>query len=309
MKPLDFLIIGAQKCATTTLFEHLRGHPRIAMPLEKEVPFFTAQEATAANWEAYAAEQFPQDSDALLWGKATPQYMCDPGCAARIKALMPQVKLVAILRDPIARTWSHYKMGLRRDTESRSFEDVVPVLLDPEHGRAAADRGAPLHEEGYESEGDFYVSWSEYGRALTPFLDAFGPEQVLVLYAEDLQAKAEETLDTLLRFLELEPGYRPDTLGQVIHKGGSKKRIPHAVRERLRSLKPLYGLWQLLPDQYRGRLRFRYEQWNISKQEEVMELAPELEAALRNHFARDLAHLLKHTVNVPPWADRYPIAE
>ena len=47
MKPLDFLIIGAQKCATTTLFEHLRSHPCIGMPLEKEVPFFTGDDYSA----------------------------------------------------------------------------------------------------------------------------------------------------------------------------------------------------------------------------------------------------------------------
>ena len=77
MKSLDFLIIGAQKCATTTLFEHLRSHPRIAMPLEKEVPFFTGDDCSTESWQAFAQDQFGCGQEHKLWGKASPQYMSD----------------------------------------------------------------------------------------------------------------------------------------------------------------------------------------------------------------------------------------
>lgn len=309
MKPLDFLIIGAQKCATTTLFEHLRTHPSIAMPLEKEVPFFTRDDCSAATWAEYADEQFSAASQGQLWGKATPQYMCDPMAAARIKAQMPDVKLVAILRDPIERTWSHFKMGQRRDTEPRSFEAATADLLAPDHVKAAIDIPMPDHSSGYQPEGEFYISWSEYGRALAPYWELFSPDQLLVLYAEDLQQNPEETIDQLLSFIGLEPGFRPPALGQVIHKGGSKKRIPQSVRESLRGLKVLYWLWEQIPDAYRGRLRFRYEQWNISQKKEEMSLSPELQNALALHFARDLLPLFEKPINAAPWRDRYTLRE
>ena len=305
MKPLDFLVIGAQKCATTTLFEHLRSHPKIAMPIEKEVPFFSSDECSAQSWRQYADLHFANARPDQLWGKATPQYMCDPLAAARIHRSMPQVKLIAILRDPISRSLSHHKMGQRRETEARSYDETFSALLEAEpiHGDAA--QLPPHHEQGYQSESDFYISWSEYGRILSDFLEHFPATQLLVLYTEELQEKPQETLDRLLEFIGLEPGFNPPTLGKVIHRGGSRKRIPQSVRERLRNIKALHRLWQLLPETHRGRLRFRYEQWNISKRENPEELSDELREALQEHYSRDLRKLLQLPVSPPPWAERY----
>ena len=237
MKKLDFLVIGAQKCATTTLFEHLRGHPGIHMPLEKEVPFFSGDNYCETLWREYAARHFGGE-DGRLWGKATPQYLCDDRTPGRIKALMPGVKLVAILRDPIDRTWSHYQMGRRRDTEPRDFEAAVNELLGEAALARARQQPVPTHARGYESEGDFYVAWSEYGRMLQRYAELFGPDQILVLYTEDLQADPAGTLDRLLDFIGLEPGFRPETLGQVIHRGGGSSRIPHGLRVWLREPSP-----------------------------------------------------------------------
>ena len=226
MKPLDFLIIGAQKCATTTLFELLRQHPAINMPLEKEVPFFTEAACEENDWANYAGRYFGQEDD-RLWGKATPQYMCDPSAAARIHALMPSVKLVAILRDPIERTWSHYQMGRRRDTEARSFDDAIDPLLRSDSLARSRRLPVPAHREGYEPESDFYIAWSEYGRILEQYVQLFGSERVLVLYTEDLERDPEGTLDHLMAFIGLAPGFRPPGLGEVMHAGGGSNRIPH----------------------------------------------------------------------------------
>lgn len=307
MKDLDFVIIGAQKCATTTLFEHLRQHPDICMPLEKEVPFFNTENCTRDDWDVYAQKHFTQQG-ARLWGKATPQYMCDTHSADNIKALMPNIKLIAILRDPIERTWSHYQMGCRRELESRDFESAVSELLQEElllHGRS---RHAPTHSLGLEAESDFYIAWSEYGRILDHYMKLFGEGQVLVLYTEDLEAEAQTTLDRLLQFIGLEAGFCPPTLGQVIHRGGSRNLIPSSFREWLRQRKILYRLWQLLPQRRRGRLRFLYEQWNVRKssaQPDAMPIAAR--DALAQHYAQDLRRLMRLPIAPPPWVARYSI--
>ena len=197
MKPLDFLIIGAQKCATTTLFEHLRAHPDIAMPLEKEVPFFTGEDCSAEAWENFSQQHFA-GSGSRLRGKATPQYMCDTSAAEKIHRLMPDTRLIAILRDPIERTWSHYQMGLRRATEQRNFEEAVNELLKPEQLDRGRTRPVPLHREGFEPESDFYVSWSEYGRVLSSYARLFGEDQLLVLYTEQMKSDPESVLDRIL---------------------------------------------------------------------------------------------------------------
>jgi hypothetical protein len=305
VKPLDFLIIGAQKCATTTLFEHLRGHPDIHMPLEKEVPFFSGDDYSDGAWPDYAAQYFGS-ADKRLWGKATPQYLCDRRAPERIKALMPGVKLVVILRDPIDRTWSHYQMGRRRETEPRDFDTAVRQLLQEGALNAGRHRPVPTHAEGYESEGDFYVAWSEYGRMLERYARLFGPEQILVLFAEDLRADAAGTLDRLLEFIGLSPGYRPEALDEVLHRGGGSNRIPHGLRVWLRERRAIYRIWQLLPDERRGRLRFLYEQWNVSRSPAPPRRMSEwTEAALRKHFAEDIARLANLSVRLPPWFDNY----
>ncbi len=307
MKPLDFLIIGAQKCATTTLFELLRQHPAINMPLEKEVPFFTGANCDDAAWSEFAREQFGPE-DGRLWGKATPQYMGDARAPGRIHALMPGVKLVAILRDPIDRTLSHYLMGRRRNTESRSLDAIVPSLLETPALQRSRGLPVPGHSEGYEPETDFYVTWSEYGRILQRYRECFGREQVLVLYTEELESNPEGTLDRLLAFIGLEPGFRPEALGRVMHKGGGGNRIPHGVREWLRRRKFLYALWQRLPAERQGRLRFLYERWNAREAApRDREMSAATSSALRSHFQRDLALLKALQIETPPWLAKYEV--
>ncbi|MEP4486530.1 MAG: sulfotransferase [Halioglobus sp.] len=303
MKPLDFVIIGAQKCATTALFELLREHSDIAMPLEKEVPFFTEQDCSAENWKAFSNQYYGAQSKDKLWGKATPQYMSDPYVPQRLYNLMPDTKLVAILRDPVERTYSHYQMGRRRATEDNTFEDAITQLLASDCDQVPA---LPSHLDGYESESDFYIRWSEYGRVLSNYLRYFDEGQLLVLYTEDLEQHPEATLDRLLAFLELSPGYRPAALGKKVHAGGSNNLIPHALRTKLRSIGPLFWLWQQVPAARQGRLRFLYEQWNTRKSENnEVPLSQPLRKKLEAHFSRDLQKLMGMPIDLPPWVDRY----
>src|SRR6266487_1947701 len=114
MKCLDFIIIGAQKAGTTSLYHYLREHPGIYMPPEKEAPFFTSKGSFLRDWEQFAADYFGAASVEQRWGKATPAYMADPRVAARIHSLMPRVLLIALLRNPVERAYSHYMMSVRR---------------------------------------------------------------------------------------------------------------------------------------------------------------------------------------------------
>lgn len=313
MKPLDFLVVGAQKCATTALFEYFRSHPDIVMPLEKEVPFFTGQDYSQQSWDAFANEQFGPGQQNKLWAKVSPQYMSDSKVPARIKELMPDVKVVAILRDPMERTWSHFQMARRRDTEQREFAQVIAALLTEEALHSGRSRPVPDHTQGYESEADFYIAWSEYGRILTKFTTLFESKQLLVLYTEDLESEPEQTLDRLMEFVGLPTGFRPATMGEVIHRGGgSHKRIPQSVREWLRNRNILYWLWLRVPKARRGRLRFQYEQWNIRRssnsQSNAMLLSEELHEQLRRHYSADIDSLLSLPIAPPPWLDRYLVS-
>ena len=134
---LDFIVIGAQKSGTTSVFEHLRAHPQLYIPPDKELPFFSHDEIHAAGWPAYVSSAFRAAPDGLRWGTVTPWYMagcpvdsegklavaghwvaCEPAyqrglpesperiIPERIRAQMPAVRLVAILRDASPTTGS-----------------------------------------------------------------------------------------------------------------------------------------------------------------------------------------------------------
>lgn len=304
MKDLDFVVIGAQKCATTTLFELLRQHPDINMPIEKEVPFFTGEDCSPESWRQFAERYFASGSG-RLWGKASPQYMANADVPARLAALMPKVKMIAVLRDPIDRCRSHYRMGVRRNTETRSFASAVESCLHPLTLAMARAERAPSHQLGYEPESQFYLAWSEYGRVLRGYRAHFPAEQLLVVYLEDLESDPVSVLEQVLEFLDLDTGFRPRGLGDIMHAGGGGNHIPSGVRHTIRHLAPIAALWSLVPPQQQGRIRFLYERWNTRKSKDPLPLPPALEAELREHFANDLAFLSHIEVPTPPWAAKY----
>src|SRR5581483_3185932 len=100
---------------------------------------------------------FPQPLPAgRLLGTVTPQYMCIAGCAQRLADAFPRARLVAILRDPVPRAYSHYRMAVRRGQEERSFDDAVAAMLAGPDAIAGARASTALSET--------YVAWGEYGR-------------------------------------------------------------------------------------------------------------------------------------------------
>jgi hypothetical protein len=307
MKHLDFIVIGAQKCATTTLFELLRQHPDISMPLEKELPFFTRESCGPQDWVAFADTYYPP-ADSRLWGKVTPQYMGDARVPARIAAEMPNTRLIAVLRDPIERCRSHFRMGQRRHTESRSFDEAMRDRLSEGALAGARQAAPPSHCHGYESESDFYLIWSEYGRILRDYREHFPQNQMLVIYTDELETQPAATLQRVLDFLGLARQFKPRGLGDVMHAGGGGNRVPHELRVWLRQRSVIAGLWALLPAQQQGRLRFLYERWNSRKRKDPLPLNTATEQQLRRHFARDAQLLETLGFASAPWAPAYALS-
>ena len=297
---LNFLVIGAQKSATTALFKYLQGHPSLALPDAKELPLFTNNHSplTASSF----INQHYKDQSGKLLGKVTPQYMCDEAIPGRIFHHNPEIKLIAVLRDPIDRAWSHYRMNKRRETEDREFEQAMLDSLEPEtlhRGRAGSP---PMHQTCFESEADCYLPWGEYGRILGKYLEFFDREQMLVLYTSDLQHRPEQTLDRILTFLGLDAGYRPGCLGEVIHKGGSERLVSMDTLRSFRDLWPVNQVWESLPDAKKGVIRYWFEQKNVKAADEEMCLSEATVKRLKAHFSSDAKRLAELTGTWPTWA-------
>ena len=145
---LDFVVIGASKSGTTSLFRYLRTHPAIFIPASKDVPFFSADKWLDRGWAAIRQEEFCGAPADARWGTVTPRYMEDPRVPKRIQRLMPEIKLVALLRNPIDRALSQFRQQVRRGKESRSFEEATFELMRSDAAQRAREEQLPTGGDG-----------------------------------------------------------------------------------------------------------------------------------------------------------------
>jgi hypothetical protein len=299
-KKLDFAIIGVQKGGTTSLHVYLQDHPRIYLPPDKEAEFFTPDSRYQMGWPRFV-EQFmlnaPPDK---LWGKVTPQYMLDPRVPQRMRELMPDIKLIAVLRHPIQRAVSQYKMCLRRERDHRPFDVVIDELLTPE----ALDKArAPIVNR--MEDWRHLIAWGEYGRIIRLFLDHFPRGQLLVLFTDELDQQPAQTLDQILSFVGLEPGYRPASLGKHYHVGGAEYRFPWLAR--IMASHAYRQFWTKLPIRNAQALRRRFSFWleiqNTKPQPDAVQVCESTRRRLLDHYRPDMA-LLSQLIGRPvPWPD------
>ncbi|OIQ67063.1 sulfotransferase domain protein [mine drainage metagenome] len=192
MKPLvNFIVIGAQKAGTTALFDYMGDMPGLSLSRTKEVHFFDDETVdwTAPDYGAYHA-QFEAGGD-LLRGEATPIYVYWPRSLERIKAYNPQVRLILMLRDPVERAWSHWRMEYGRGAETRPFSWCV---------REGRQRLFDAEPWGFHREFS-YVERGFYGEQVARVFQLFERDQVLLLQSEALQSDPNAVLSRLSRFL------------------------------------------------------------------------------------------------------------
>jgi hypothetical protein len=194
-----FIVAGVQKGGTTALFGYLGEEPGVSLSREKEVHFFDdeTQDWPQPDYGAYHANFVPFDGRPR--GEATPIYLYWPNSLERIAAYNPAMKLIVMLRDPVARAWSHWKMEYARGVETRPFAWCI------REGRQRLFAGQPW---GFDREIS-YVERGFYGEQMARLLDLFPREQVLVLRAEDLRADRAATLAQVRSFLGLAQSASP----------------------------------------------------------------------------------------------------
>lgn len=197
-RPLPgFLVIGAQKAGTTALYAYLRWHPEITGPSWKEVSFFDR------HWwrgEAWYRGQFPLRASGRLVGEASPSYLFHPLAPERARALVPEAKLVALLRDPVERAYSQYQHEVALGREPLSFEDA----LDAEEERTRGEVERLVADPHYFSRAWWdhtYAARGLYAEQLERWLAVYPREQLLVLTTDELGERTAETYAAVLSFL------------------------------------------------------------------------------------------------------------
>jgi hypothetical protein len=205
-RPLpSFLVIGAQKAGTTALYAYLRWHPGITGPSWKEVSFFDRHWWRGERW--YRGH-FPLRAGGRLVGEASPSYLFHPLAPERVRSLVPDVKLVALVRDPVARAYSHYQHELALGREPLSFEEALAA--EPERTRGEVERlVADPRAFSRAWWGQTYVARGLYAEQLERWLAVFDRERLLVVRTEDLGERPAETYGSILAFLGAAPHSLP----------------------------------------------------------------------------------------------------
>ncbi len=201
-RPLpDFLVIGAQKAGTTALYAYLRWHPGITGPSWKEVSFFDRHWWRGDRW--YRG-QFPLRSRARLVGEASPSYLFHPLAPERARAVVPDARLLVVLRNPADRAYSQYQHEVALGREPLSFEDALAAEEERTRGeveRIVADPRAFSHEWWDHT----YAARGLYADQLERWLAAFPRDQLLVVTSDDLGARPAEAYASILSFLGAAP--------------------------------------------------------------------------------------------------------
>lgn len=196
----NLIIIGAMKCGTTSLHYYLNLHPEIYMSAQKELAYF----AEGYNWkrgEAWYRSWF--GPEVPVRGEASPHYTAFPrhlGVPERMHALVPDAKLIYLVRDPVERILSHYQHQFAARREHRPLAEAVFDL-----------------EKGYFDRSRYYLQIQQY-------LPYYPLERILILDQEDLRCRRAETLRAVFRFLGVDPHFKDPRLHWERHRSSRKRR-------------------------------------------------------------------------------------
>jgi Sulfotransferase domain len=220
-----FVVIGAMKAGTTTLHAWLDVHPDVCMSAQKELDFFL----TDGNWDRgvdWYRDQFAACGGERARGESSPNYSkthLDPGVPARMHSVLPDARLVYLVREPIARMRSMYRHLAIDGTETRSFAEAVAA--DPD-----------------------YRETSRYLRHVDAFLEHFARESLLVVSAEQLEADPAGTLVQVHGHIGVEP--LATAMGTASRNVTADRTVDTALGRRLEAV-PAY--WRALNRSWRLR--------------------------------------------------------
>lgn len=183
----NFLICGTQKGGTTALYHYLREHPEIFMPKVKEVHFFDLNWQRGLKWyEGY----FEGVKNAKAIGEASPFYMYLEEVPKRIYEVLPDVKLIFILREPVSRAYSHYWHEVRLGYESLTFEEAIKM----EEERLSTKDIFYRQQYSYKDRGKYVTQLRRYRKY-------FSDEQMLILLKEELKKDPQKVMKEVFEFL------------------------------------------------------------------------------------------------------------
>ena len=248
---VDFLIIGAQKCGTTSLHEYLKSHKQLFLPEKKELEYFSSNSYSPTNISNY--HSYFKDSGTRICGEASPQYMASRAIAERIYKYNPKMKIIICLRDPIQRAISHYKMNIRRRIETKDINTVFKQILESPEDELC----------------EKYLEYGKYTKYIREYEQYFSSEQIYIVGSKSLKSHKSKVLKEISSFLKIEESlYDSAIVEKDFHKAGEVKfkliqkliqlgpSLPVPVKKVILSLIP--------PQKLFGIIHKIETNWNVS---------------------------------------------
>lgn len=273
------------KAGTTSLFSYLQEHPEIGMSRLKEANFFSGPPQGVANPRGMRCIQRLEDYERLfnprfrVRGEASPTYTVYPqytGVPERIKAAIPNAKLIYIVRDPVSRFLSHYGQSVSRDGEKRTLSEVL--ACNPPHSLAWA---------GF------------YALQLERFLSHFPEHHILVVDHAALLNDRQTTLREVFRFLSIDDTFVSPQFAETLNTGGVRRTYSKLIVPYRWIGRPLL---QRLPRQVRQTVRWSAERL-FTRPLELPPMDDDQRDQLREMYVADTARLRELTGKTfPTWS-------
>ena len=295
----NFLVIGAAKAGTTSLFYYLKQHPQIFMSSWKEPKFFslegekldfkgptqTINRNSINNLDSYL-ELFKDVREETAIGEASPVYLYCPKAPVKIKQYIPNAKLIVVLRHPADRAFSSFAHLIRAGYETLTFEQALE-----EEPQRIKEKWAPLW---------YYKEKGFYARQLKRYFELFDREQIKIYLYEELQADSVALVQDAYKFLGVDDKFVPD-LTRLNVSGVPKNRLIHNLLTRDNQLKTLVK--NILPTSFRKNIARDLKKKNLGAKPKISsetrnnltEFYREEILELETTIDRDLSHWLVTT--------------
>lgn len=209
-QPPAFVIVGGQRCGTTSMYRYLTAHPQVAAALSKEVHFFDVNYGRGPDWYAAhfvtrrrAEVRSRRLGRQIVTGEASPYYMFHPHAVQRLQLLVPEAKIIVMLRDPVQRAISHYTHERAKGFETADFLAALRL----EDSRLAGEEGMMHDDPTYRSfshQHFSYVGRGKYLGQLQRIYQFFPPEQVFIVSSNEFYQAPNRLYRQLVGFLGLE---------------------------------------------------------------------------------------------------------
>jgi len=277
-----FITVGAEKCGTTALHAQLNNHPQIFMSNPKEPSYFASSDQKFINQEMRDLNHnyinnleqyksiFSEVNDEIAIGESSPCYLYSDSAAKMIKSVIPDVKIIIILRNPVLRAYSQFVFNQMRGWEARNIE--FQSAIDIETSRIKNNSMWAFH----------YLARGMYFRQVEKYLEIFGDSNVKVILYDDYVERPDKTLDEIHSFIGVEKfNYTNSAEKHNVTRLSRVKFIETLINNQN---KLALIIKKIIPNSVKGKISDIIQLLNSTKPK----ADPEYLLALEQHFCEDI---------------------